>query len=38
MLILKILGIAGLSILGLVLLAFAIFGIIMFWQLKDGIF
>ena len=38
MLILKILGIAGLSILGLVLLAFSIFGTYMFWQLKDGIF
>ena len=38
MLILKILGIAGLSILGLIILAFAVFGICMFWQFKDGMF
>ena len=37
MLILKILGITGLSILGLLILFFAWFGLVMFWQFKDGI-
>lgn len=38
MLILKILGIAGLLILGLIGFALAAFGLYMLWKFKDGIF